>query len=378
MTATLALASNDAALVGRIPVRNLWLLFLYASDLAQFEGRMDVGLLNEAAEIEDLIAALLAKAVEHRLHRNLSRSYQPRRDDLTRMRGRIDLRETETRRLLERGQIACRFRVLSVDTPRNRLVRTALAAMAGAVRDRTLGRRCLALASALERSGVSRRAPTPAELAVDVIGRNEVDDRLMAALARLALDLVLPDERAGRSPLPRPARDEVAARKLFERAVGGFYRSELHGRDGWKVRQGRRLHWSIDEASAGAVAILPTMTADIELDNPGGGLRLVIDTKFTHLLTGGWYRDRSVRSHYLYQIYAYLRSQTGRDDLSARAEGLLLHPCVGAEVDETATIQGHRIRFATVDLSASATVIRTRLRSLVPSAQEKSPTQAPG
>ena len=31
----------------------------------------------------------------------------------------------------------------------------------------------------------------------------------------------------------------------------------------------------------------------------------------------------------------------------------MLHPAVGEHVDEEVTIQGHRIRFATVDLNAS-------------------------
>ena len=84
--------------------------------------------------------------------------------------------------------------------------------------------------------------------------------------------------------------------------------------------------------------------------------------KFNSILTSGWHRDKTLRSGYLYQIYAYLRSQVGRGDpLADHAEGLLLHPSAGESVDETAVIQGHRIRFATVDLAASTSEIRARL-----------------
>lgn len=66
------------------------------------------------------------------------------------------------------------------------------------------------------------------------------------------------------------------------------------------------------------------------------------------------------------QIYSYLRSQAGRGDPAAdRAEGLLLHPSVGEMVDETAVIQGHPIRFATVDLTAPVLTIRQQLLKLV-------------
>jgi 5-methylcytosine-specific restriction enzyme subunit McrC len=67
------------------------------------------------------------------------------------------------------------------------------------------------------------------------------------------------------------------------------------------------------------------------------------------------------RSGYVYQIYAYLRSQVGLGDpLADSASGLLLHPSVG-DVDQTAVIQGHSIRFATVDLAASAADVRAQL-----------------
>lgn len=351
--------------IGRIPVRNIWLLFLYASDLARFGDRFDAQLIEDDADLPALIARMLAHAVERRLHRNLSRGYRPREAVLTRVRGRIDLFRTETGRLLDRGEIACRFEEFTVDTPRNRLVRVALDAIAARLRDRDLARRCKTLAADLARAGVSSRRPTPAELAVDVISRNEAEDRLMVAAARLALELALPSEEDGSTAMTAAERNERAARKLFEKAVAGFYEAELRTKDGWKVSRGTHLDWQIEDATTGVGDILPAMRCDIVLDYASARRRLVIDTKFTHLLTSGWYRARSVRSNHLYQIYAYLRSQAGRHPLANHAEGLLLHPAVDAAVDEEVVIQGHRIRFATVDLAAKDPAeIRRRLLDL--------------
>src|SRR3954462_6567348 len=56
---------------GRIPVRNLWLLLLYASGLARFGGRFDAAV-EDSPDLPDLIARLLCFAVERRLRRNLS------------------------------------------------------------------------------------------------------------------------------------------------------------------------------------------------------------------------------------------------------------------------------------------------------------------
>ena len=83
-------------------------------------------------------------------------------------------------------------------------------------------------------------------------------------------------------------------------------------------------------------------------------------------LLRGWYREKTLRSEYVYQMYAYLRSQeTGEDGLRDHASGLLLHPATGLEMDEHIEIQGHHIRFATVDLSARTRAIRDRLLQVV-------------
>jgi 5-methylcytosine-specific restriction enzyme subunit McrC len=65
-------------------------------------------------------------------------------------------------------------------------------------------------------------------------------------------------------------------------------------------------------------------------------------------------------------MYAYLRSQEDASDtLSSRATGLILHPSVGDMVDEFVVIQNHAIRFATVDLSATAKEIREQLLRVI-------------
>ena len=57
-----------------------------------------------------------------------------------------------------------------------------------------------------------------------------------------------------------------------------------------------------------------------------------------------------------------MRSQErGDDPLSLRAAGMLLHPSVYGDVFESAYIQDHEFRFATVDLAASGRAIRKRL-----------------
>jgi len=356
--------SRDVAIgqVDGIPIRNLWLLMLYASDLFRHASKAD-GLAAEENpdDIPDLVAEILAHAVEKRLRRNLTHGYQHKRAILSRVRGRIDVLETTTRQLLSRGAVACRFEHFTVDTRRNQFVRAALEAIAGVVRRDDLAHRCRTLAVSLDRLGVTKRRPSRTEISTERYGRHDASDRFMVGAAELAFDLLLPTEMAGKTRMPLPARDSHWIRRLFERAVGGFY-SVVLSPGGWRVDAGRYLSWPVEAKTSGIGAILPAMKTDIVLEHPETSRRIVIDTKFTSILTSSQFRERVLKSGYLYQIYAYLRSQEGNDNpLSDHASGLLLHPSVGKMMDETVVIQGHAIRFATVDLAASTTEIRTQL-----------------
>ena len=196
-------------------------------------------------------------------------------------------------------------------------------------------------------------------------GRNDGEDRLMVAAAKLALDMALPTEGDGNHFFVSPDREEGWVRTLFEKAVCGFYDVVLSS-EGWRVHASKRLSWQISQQSAGIGPILPSMITDIVLDHLGDGRRIVIDTKFTSILKKGRFRAESLRSGYVYQIYAYLMSQNGtQDPLSEVASGLMLHPAVGTTVDESVVIQGRSVRFATVDLAASASVVRSQLLRLV-------------
>lgn len=353
-----------AAFIGRIPVRNIWLLMLYASDLFRKAGPTRVDVERNPDEIADLVAELLAQAVEERQRRQLSLGYRPRSADLSRVRGRIDVLCTERRQLLARGSVACRFVELSVDTPRNRYVRGALETLARLVMRPELRHRCRRLAADMKAQGVAGAMPSRAELSADRIGRHDATDSEMLAAAMLAMDLVLPTERAGPRPLPMPEREEQWARRLFERAVGGFYRAVLP-RERWRVRTGGLLDWPIDWWTEGARDIMPGMQTDIVLDDAMATRRIVVDTKFTSIVTTGWHREATLRSGYIYQIYSYIRSQAGRNDpLADHAEGLLLHPAIGEMFDEAVSLHGHLIRFATVDLAADSGAIRGQLLKL--------------
>ena len=359
-------AADGPRTVGRIPIRNLWLLMLYASHLyRELPPARRIDAEDNPDEIPDLVAEILTHAIERRLRRNLSFAFRGTAADLRRVRGRIDLLRTERRQLLLRGRVACRYEELAVDTPRNRYVRAAVRQLVKVIGNADLATRCRAADARLEAAGVStdpafayargRSGVAAAELR----SRMDSEDWRMMAAAELAFSLALPTEAAGGTYLSLPDRDEVWARRLFEAAVGGFYDVAL-APAGWSTRTGTTIHWQVEDATPRLRELLPSMTTDIVLESRDR--RIIIDTKFTSIVKPGHYRKETFKSGHLYQLYSYVRSQERDDDpRSLRAAGMLLHPSVEGDVFESAFIRDHEFRFATVDLAASGQAIRERL-----------------
>ena len=157
-------AHTGARQVAGVPVRNLWLLTLYASELFRMRGVDSVALEESPHELPDLIAEILAHAVEQRQRRRFSLGYLSRHAVIHRIRGRVDMLKTERRQLLARGQVACCFEELTIDTPRNRFVRAALDRVSRLAKRPDVAQRCRKLASDMKAMGVAGTPPTPAEM----------------------------------------------------------------------------------------------------------------------------------------------------------------------------------------------------------------------
>ncbi len=195
-----------------IPIRNIWWLMLYASDLGKSTDQAQLAAEDLPEEIPDLVVEILARSVEQR----------------------------QRRQLHAKGQVACRFEELTTDSPRNRYVRAALETVACLVSQPALTHRCRGLAHGLRLQGVMGEPPSRQQISNERFGRHDAIDQPMLAAARLAMDLALPTEEAGPHALIDPQRCVHWLRRLYEKAVGGFYRLHLKEAE-WVVSTGRPL-----------------------------------------------------------------------------------------------------------------------------------------
>ena len=320
--------------IGRIPVRNIWLLLLYASQLyKELPESRRVDMENAPEDIPELVSEILANAVDRRLRRNLSHGYQRRETDLNRVRGRINLLRTERRQLLQRARVACIFDELTVDTPRNRYLKAALDRLGRFIEHGNLPSRCLNLAARLE-GLVSRPNRVRGGCAVTCPLNSG-----FGCPAKNGRCLPLPGSpwtfqfpRRNRDQPCCPAQtDAKAGDGSCEKTVAGFYDAVLDPRD-WRVRPQSPIAWPIENPTHRMDDLVPGMIRDIVLESRNTvDPSIINDTKFTSIVDLGHYGQQRFSSGNIYQIYAYLRSQEhDGDPLSHHSTGVLLYSSWGS------------------------------------------------
>jgi len=207
--------------------------------------------------------------------------------------------------------------------------------------------------------GVRLISVTSRDFASLQLGRNDRDYALPIAICRLIHNLKIPTEMSGDYALTALLRDEITFHKLFERFVRNFFR--IHLRD--CTVHSEKLEWHDELGSE----FVPAMYTDITVEHISAPFRrTIIDTKYSvRTLDKGPYGKLTFKSENIYQIYSYLRTQEHLSQSHRDANGILIYPTNGYNVDDEMLVQGHRIRIATIDLSLSWHDIEQRLLSFV-------------
>jgi 5-methylcytosine-specific restriction enzyme subunit McrC len=152
---------------------------------------------------------------------------------------------------------------------------------------------------------------------------------------------------------------------LFQSFVLNFLRQE---QSAFHVAR-RAVHWSGLSGSLEALGLIPLMLTDVSLER--GNYTAVIETKYYRQPFVEHRGARRVRSGHLYQLYAYVTnlSQSGRI-----VDGVLLYAQADEAEDVVVTMQGHRFRILTLDLSATWEEIHFQLAGIAQWAEQSSGT----
>lgn len=346
-----------------ISVRNAWYMLVYAWDLAQYANRWK-GDAEKAPNLLGLLARVLVDATEALLRKDLARSFRTTEDEIRGLRGKLHVSDSLRRQSFLKGRSVCSFSELSIDNPRNRLIRSTLSRLGGDARIaraarvedvRDLRYRIGCVVRDME--GVRIGQIHASDFRRLQLTRNDEPYRLPLAICALIRRLEIPMECEGDAALTALLRDKIKFCNVFERFVRNFYRLTLID---CEVKS-ETLKWWDDLGCE----YVPDMITDISINWRSIDKRVIIDTKYyREYLVSQFGGNPKFQSDHLYQLYAYLRTQEHLGGRYREAAGILLYPS-SPDFSAQMKVQGHRLRIETIDLGAEWPAIEARLRDIV-------------
>lgn len=264
------------------------------------ELRIDTGVITDLAWqretlLEILIRVFCRKLVEA-LRKGFPRCYITNEDDLPALRGRLDSVRQFTRHAVNPARLACRFDLLSEDTPLNRIMKAAVRLLAGISRHSRNQRLLRELTFAY--AEISDVPVSSLRWDDAVIDRTNEAWRELFAMARLFL--------GGRYQTTTGGTGEGTAmlfemNTLFEEYVGRLVRRVLAGSDFSVSLQGGRLFClSIEDNDRGLFQTKP----DIVIRR-AGQVTHIIDTKWKRISSRMDDPKQGVSQADVYQMMAY-------------------------------------------------------------------------
>lgn len=342
--------------MSRIPVQNLYYLLSYAWDLLSEQDAAPMAL-DETRTAPDMLAMMLGGGIEMLGRRGLFRNYQPRVEETSRLKGRIDFVGSIRRLQHRQARMVCHFDELGTDNLVNGILRTTL--------DRLLSSRSIA---PLVRQRLQDAAPVLWDVPPVPLNRGAFRRaaaarpprryRMALAVCELLYEVAQPAPDGRTHEFVDPWSKDVM-HVLFEEFVRNFFSRHLPEAS---VRR-RQYAWDARGNTQEAKALLPVMETDVTIEWADGSC-LVLDCKCYGSSFALSYGKPKLHSSNLYQMAAYMHHHPLRVP-DAKICGVLLYPAVNAHFLHLYDFMGRRLSVASVDLNQRWENIHARLLEIV-------------
>lgn len=340
--------------MSEVPIRNVYYLLCYAWE------QMEAGKITEAGatghtKLQSLFAEILIRGTKRVLTQGLDQEYMPTSEDTQRPQGKIDFQRSIRRGLLPQGKVHCQYDELSQDVLHNRILKSTLQHLARTSDvDDKLQRELQVLTRRFDAvSNVPLRRSLFSKIQLH---SNNAFYRFLLQICSLVAQNLIPEEKNSGYQFRDFLRDEARMCDLFEKFVFNFYDAE---QDRYAVDR-PHIKWDVIGKPP---ETLPNMRTDVVLKSQNH--TVILDTKYTPDSLTAYHGTDLYRSNHLYQLFAYLQNAEAMDDRYDRAEGILLYPTAGINLDDKFEVQGHVMRLCTLDLSQEWSSIKEDLLSLL-------------
>jgi 5-methylcytosine-specific restriction enzyme subunit McrC len=296
-----------------ILIKNVYYMLSYAFQVLK-QSNYDEIASEEFDHIHDLFATILAKGIAQQLKQGLYREYIGKSNNLSVLRGKLNMQENIRNRLQRKQKLFCEYDELSTNNVLNQILKTTAHRLLQQPTVKTehkaeLRKRMLFF------HDVDEIEPSNIHWNNLRYQRNNQSYRMLLHICYFILDGLLLSTEKGEYRMAT-FLDDTKMSQLFEKFVLEYYRyhhPELKA-------SSSHIAWNIDE---GIIEFLPIMKSDIMLKQ--GDSTLIIDTKYYSktMQVHHQFDSHKIHSNNLYQIFTYVKNQDTNN--TGNVAGMLLY-----------------------------------------------------
>ena len=339
-----------------ILINNIYHMLSYAFQALNQETYEDVAV-ESFDEMYNLLAAILSKGIGLQLKQGLYREYISRQEELSVMRGKINMPGTIKNRLAHKRVLTCDFDELSENNLLNQILKTTVTLLLrnGKVQAKykdDLKKKMLYF------SNVEIIEPTGIKWSSIRFQRNNQTYRMLVSICQLIIEGMLITTDSGDYRLASFV-DEQRMCRLYEKFILEYY-SRHYPELSVSASQ---IPWSLDD---GIGTMLPVMQSDIMLTR--GNEVLIIDAKYYTHTTQTQYDVHTLHSGNLYQIFTYVKNKEAEfGNEPHQVSGMLLYAATDEAIqpDNRYRMSGNQISVKTLDLNRNFSEISAQLNRIV-------------
>lgn len=341
-----------------ILINNIYHMLSYAFQILTQDTYDDVAI-ESFDEMYDLLAAILAKGIGIQLKQGLYREYINRQEELSVLRGKINMSGTIKNQLVHKRVLTCDFDDLSENNLFNQIIKTTVILLMKNAKLKTEYKDDLKK-KMLFFSNVDIVEPTSIRWSSIRFQRNNQTYRMLISICQLILEGMLMTTDTGEYRLASFV-DEQRMCRLYEKFILEYYNRHYPE---LKV-SASQIPWSVDD---GVRTMLPMMQSDIHLQKDN--TVLIIDAKYYSHTTQTQYDKHTLHSNNMYQIFTYVKNRDyefGEEEHTV--SGMLLYAKTEEEIqpDHVYQMHGNQISVRTLDLNLPFVDIAGQLNQIAES-----------
>ncbi len=329
-----------------ILISNVHHMLAYAFRSLDLDGIGDLGS-EEFENLHELFAEFIVRGMRRQLKRGLPKGYRSDKEELSSLRGKIDIQASICRLTQVRHRLVCEFDEFTEDTPSNRLIKCAITNLLRHSDVSVERKRYLKfLRSSLD------SVPDVGYRKIPLQRTGGAEYVMLVNVCRFLLEGLLMNTGSGHKMREWLPDEQMSA--LYERFLLEYFRRH---NPNFKARSAR-IDWDMTDVPMD----MPQMKSDVYLTH--GDKILIIDAKFYSRTMSEHFGKKTYTSHNLYQIYAYVKNADRAR--CGNISGMLLYAKTNEAVtpDSDNVIGGNRISVKTLDLSQDFTQIQLQLEKV--------------